>query len=273
MLVLRLLMGFSIITICICVAAAIVVAQTPGNACYYYGMPVDNKLIFFVPSVTLAFVYLIIMGFTANLHCYHTWLRKNNITTLEHILKYKSATKINKILPFPSATKDETPNKEIQRIPLRKPLSLKSNQEESSLKSSEMILSSENRTYNQKSFNQEGFTLGRPKSKFEKAEEYFRQSEKAKSKLTSESSVGLTGREPPVINSISNCIDNQKSPNKNLSKTSFLQKSFAKPMVSGISNSIPDKESQEDKTVVKKTIKKKLPPISTEDSIHNHPKV
>ena len=190
-------MCFCLATIAICFASTLVSAQVGDLEFSYFGKKVDATMTIFVPSVFFGLLHFIVFGFALNLYCYHVWLRKNNLSTLDHILKYKGSKKLGQVKPLPPPIAEDKTQRDLERTSHRQPLKLKSNSNHNSVNSREedLILSSDKRIESQKSLSSEGFLLGRPKSKFEKAEEYFRYSEKRiASKNISELSKSDTGK-------------------------------------------------------------------------------
>lgn len=263
--VLKLLMCFSISTVSICLVGALISARAVSMECLYFGSELPSPLTVFVPCVFFGLLHIIVAGFAANLYCYHVWLRKHDLTTLEHILKYKGARKISQVQPLASAPSEQTNRSD--RAVFRPPLKLRSDSNSAQSKEDELILSSDKRLQSQKSMSSgsEGFLLGRPKTKLEKAEEYFRKSEKKlSSKQASESSQSMTGKESSNMSSTK-----EQKLDKNTNPTSIINhtpsKFLAKPIVElKAPESSSNRADQEKNTGAKKVSKRKLPPLNSE---------
>lgn len=96
---LRLVLLFEVFTFAYCLVGTVISASLPGVTTGYFGRYRIAWPIVLVPTIIIGVVQIIAFGFTLNLYCYHRWLRKNGITTLEHIFKYNSSKTLNKVGP------------------------------------------------------------------------------------------------------------------------------------------------------------------------------
>lgn len=257
--VLVLLMVYCLANISVCFVGTIISAEPNSIECLYFGSKLSNTTPVFVCCVFVGVVHLAILGLTMNLYCYHLWLRKHNLTTLEHILKFKGSKNLNQIKPLPSTVSEQTQRNQ-ERVVIRQELKLKSKSNSVSSKDEDLLISSEQRLRSGNgSTVTEGFSLGRPKTKHEKAEEYFRKPEKRiSSKLVSESSNSLSGKESSERNIIDqNTADKNGTTESNNQETPKL---LAKPLASK-ENELDSNHKSAQTTLAKKVQKKKLTPI------------
>lgn len=265
--VLKLLLCFCAASISICAVAAIISRGAAQVDCFYFGKRLDSNLVVFVPCVFLAVLHLLIMGFGSNLLCYHMWLRRNNLTTLEHVLKYKGSRKLGQIKPLTSNQSEQTlrgPERVISREPLKlrsSMSSVRSKDDKSGLPSEKLLLQKQ-----KSGCSSDAFLLGRPKTKFEKAEEYFKKSDKkTPSKLVSESSNSLSVKESEDRLPIGDNVE-VNSNSLGSRQTNVVPRMLAKPVALKDAINMDAQTANDKITVVKKVAKRKLPPINMEST-------
>lgn len=261
--VLLLLMAFSLATIAVCFVGALISAQPSAADLLYFGAKLDTPLAIFVPCLFFGVLHLVVVGFALNLFCYHLWLRRHGLTTLEHILKYKGSKKLGQIRPLPPSPSEPTGRLQ-ERVVVRQPLKLKSTASVSDRPDEELVLSDHRLKSQKSSTATDGLVLGRPKTKLEKAEEFFRLPErKLPSKLSSESASSLTGKESTERQ----LFPEQSTLRFPLSAGQPLtekSKALAKP-VAGKDGALPaDPQQGEQSAVVKKVQKRRLAPLAVD---------
>lgn len=168
------------LTFVICTLGVILSARVFKNELEYFGKVIVDWQLVFVPSLCVGVIQIVMIGFTLNLYCYHRWLKRHGITTLEHIFKFNSSKNLNKVVPklkhqvMPEASRSQ---RETERVKIKsKQAEMSSARGFSSKGEIEERHQMEEHIRSQKSAVSEGFSLGKPKSNLKMAQEYIRNS-------------------------------------------------------------------------------------------------
>lgn len=109
------LFGYLLVSVAMLTSAVVVVMldQYPVQ----YGQPLANRNFVIAPCATLVCIKLIIIGLALKLYFFHLWLMRNNMTTLEYIMKQREKEeKSNKVKP--KMQSKIQPNKEAPQQPV-----------------------------------------------------------------------------------------------------------------------------------------------------------
>lgn len=263
---LLILIIFEVATACLCLVGILISARIGGVTFKYFQHMEVAWQVIFVPSICIGVAQIIMLGFTLNLYCYHRWLRKNDLTTLEHIFKHNSSKKINQVTPKESFKSESGTEKETERLQLK----ATGGQQSSSRAISSKADSSSNlhgdKADSAKGSIPESVYIGKPKSTFHQAQDYLNQqsrnnfNQKMGSMKNVQSRSKFLKKEPRLEEPTANKEQkSENTPNGVQTKPpKKLHKQLAKMNVQ--SNSI--ETSNVEKIDTKSLQKNKLPPIS-----------
>ena len=173
-------MCHQILTLLSCAGGILISSGAFKTELEYFGNRTLAWQLIFVPSLCVGVIQVVMIGFTLNLYCYHRWLKKHGITTLEHIFKFNSSKNLSKITPKPRpqiAPEVSKSQRETERVKIRtKQAEMSSSRELSSKNEVVENHLKEGEFRSQQSAISEGFSLGKPKSNLKMAQEYIKNS-------------------------------------------------------------------------------------------------
>lgn len=220
-----------------------------------------------VPSLCVGIMQIIMLGFTLNLYCYHRWLRKNDLTTLEHIFKHKNSKKPNQVMPKDAPKSEQGTEKETERLQLRTGRPQSGSKMLSSKDEGSAASQKDNDNTGKNSIS-ESVSIGRPKSTLHQAQEYFNQQSRLTVQFKAGSMKNMPSRskfmknEPKLVEPT--CKEEAKKTVLRGEDSGFLPKIQTRQLMSKI---VERNESElnmdvKEKTEPKKISKRKLPPLA-----------
>lgn len=264
---LLILIIFEFVTASLCLVGVLISARIGGATFKYFQHMEVAWQVVFVPSICIAVAQIIMLGFTLNLYCYHRWLRKNDLTTLEHIFKHNSSKNINQVIPKVSVKSESGTEKETERLQLKATGGLQSSSRAISSKVDSSSNLHRDNADSAKGSISESVSIGKPKSTFHQAQDYMNQqcrntlNQKMGSLKNVQSRSKFLKKEPRVEEPTANKDKEQKSENTpngvQINPPKKLHKQLAKMKIQ--SNGM--ETSNAEKIDTKSVQKKKLPSI------------